>query len=234
MDPAETPSTSSHRRTPTSPHWPPLALWLALQLVVLLIPVTQTPLTDQFPRPAERQALYVMAAAQLALSALLFPVLFRAPFHAIAVIASTWPLLLLSGLLASAPAARIALAASYISAWLLTLSLWNSHLRSRRAQHMGMAAAAALVLGGPLLLYLRAEFGTPNQSHVPIDPIACAFALIDASTPPLAPWYSILVLAVTAVSVGALLALRRRLNSHRRAVTNSAPSYPQPDEPLSH
>ena len=234
MDPAEPPPTSSHEPAPTSPHWPPLALWLGLQLLALLIPVTQTPLTDQFPRPPERQALYVMVAAQLALSALLFPLLFRWPANIPAVVASTWPMLLLSGLLASAPAARIALAASYVSAWLITLALWNSLLKSARSRLIGVALASALTLGGPLILYLRAEFGATVDSQVPVDPIACAFALIDGSVPSLSPWHSVLALAIAALLIAAGSALRRRLHSRQRTRENSAPSYPQPGEPLSH
>jgi hypothetical protein len=202
-------------------------------LLLLLIPVTQTPLTDQFPRPPERQALYVMTAAQLALSALLFPLLLR-PASIPAVIASAWPMLLLSGVLASAPIARIALAATYISAWLVTLAIWNTLLKSTRAQLIGVAAASALVLGGPLFLYLRAEFAAPAESQVPVDPIACVFSLIDGSSPPLTPWQSTLALALAAVFFATLPALWRRLNSHHLTGRKSAPSYPQADEPLSH
>jgi hypothetical protein len=228
MEPAAAQSPS------TSPHWPPLALWLTLQLLILLIPVSQTPLADQFPRPPERQALYIMAAAQLALSAFLFPVLFRPALNIPAVVASTWPLLLLSGLLASAPATRIALTAAYISTWLLTLALWNFFLKSPRARLTAVALACALVLGGPLLLYLRAEFNSPAESQVPVDPISCAFALIDAPAPALAPWRSVLALAIAALITAASFAVRRYLRSRRGTAPISAPSYPQPAERLSH
>jgi hypothetical protein len=84
-----------------------------------------------------------------------------------------------------------------------------------------------------LLAYLRADFGRGVDSQVLVDPIACAFALVDAPAS-LAPWRSVIGAALVAMLIAAILVVRRRSKAHLRARDNSAPTYPQPGQRLSH
>jgi hypothetical protein len=149
-DAAKSPSTFSHQG--------PLALWLAIQLLVLLIPALQIPLSDQFPRPAERLAADEMAVAQVVAGALLFPLILRSLRETLLLAAASWPFLQLAGFLSSASPWAIAGCACYISMWLLILGLWRSVLCSGKSRLVGAAIATAICLAPPLLWYLRTEF----------------------------------------------------------------------------
>src|SRR4029453_12234091 len=121
-------------RPPTSPHLSPLALWLAVQLLALLLPVLQVPLSDEFPHPIERFALREMLAVQISFAALLFPLLFRSPGSAGCVLFASWPFLFLAGFLASTPLLHIVISGAYLSCWIALLACWRLILRSSRAQ----------------------------------------------------------------------------------------------------
>jgi hypothetical protein len=135
-----------------------LLIWLILQLLTILIPITQLPLSDKFPRPAERLAIDEMLIAQISLSALLFPILFTSASNSLIVIASSWPFILLAGVLSVTPQARVLAAGTYLTVWLLVLALWSSVLSSRRAQLVGCTLAGGISIGLALLWYLQVEF----------------------------------------------------------------------------
>src|SRR5436190_7527032 len=120
-------------RISTFSHPVSLLIWLVLQLLVLLLPVLQVPLSDEFPRPAEKLALAEMVVAQMALAALLFPILMRDLSSAVVMAATTWPFLLLAGLLSSIPRPQLLEVGGFISLWVIALGLlrgesarWNA------------------------------------------------------------------------------------------------------------
>src|ERR1051325_1322831 len=108
-------------RISTFSHPLSLLIWLVLQLLVLLLPVLQVQLSDEFPRPAEKLAIEEMVVSQIALSALLFPLLLRDFPSAIVMAATTWPFLLLAGLLSSTPAYPLLEAGAFVSIWIIAL-----------------------------------------------------------------------------------------------------------------
>ena len=139
-------------------HIGPLTAWLAIQLALLLLPVLQVPLADQFTRPAERAALEVMLVGQVLFAALLFPWLLRSAGAAVMMAAASWPFIQLAMVLSSADAGTAVWASAYATAWIAALAGWRYVLRKRRHQLAGVAAAMLLCAGGAALWYLRAEF----------------------------------------------------------------------------
>lgn len=140
-----------------------LLVWLLLQLLTILIPITQLPLSDKFPSPAERLAIDEMVIVQISLSALLFPMLVTSLSASLIIIASSWPFVLLAGVLSATPQVRTLAAGVYLTIWLLALACWSFVLTNRRARLIGSAAAGAISIGLAFLWYLQVEFSTqPN------------------------------------------------------------------------
>lgn len=138
----------------------PLLTWLLIHMAALALPAGQIPLSDAFPRPIEQFAAHELVVVQVCLSSLLFPVLLQTAASMVMLIAATLPFIQLAGFLAAIPQQRLLLAAGYLALWLMTLRLWQSVVTTRRAELLSVTVAATLSIGGLLLLYLRAEFGT--------------------------------------------------------------------------
>jgi hypothetical protein len=219
VEPARTPAArhtdnlsavAAHGGSPSSTA--PLALWLGLQLAAVLVAVVRVPLAAQYPEPAEQMAAYLVTGTQGVAAALIFPFLLRSARTTVQVIASTWPFLLAAGYLAGvAPKAMIWPAAS-ITAWLVTLALWASILRTTRAQMVGITIASLLTLGGGLLRYLRLEFaaGTaePGFALETASPLLSTFAALDGSPSP-AGWILLASLAFAAIAVRLFIQVKR-------------------------
>jgi len=161
-------STFSH---PTS-----LLVWLALQLLVLLLPVLQVPLSDEFPRPAERLAIEEMVIAQIALSSLLLSYLLRDMAATFVIAASTWPFLLLAGLLSSTSSHRLLQVGAFISIWLMALGLLRSD--SRKWNAWTTSIISTISIGGALAAYLRSEFSSGPVNGLLFGPIISALDLL--------------------------------------------------------
>jgi hypothetical protein len=142
----------------TSSHFLPLALWLGIQLLVLLAAAMQIRLSDQFPRPPERLALDEMLVAQVAMAAMLFPLLLRNAATTALVVAASWPFVQLAGVLSSASPANVFSGGCYVSGWLVVLGLCRPLLRTEKGMMLAVATATAAALGGALMWYVRAEF----------------------------------------------------------------------------
>src|SRR5687768_10229078 len=77
-------------------HVGPVAAWLALQMVALLLAGFRVPLSARFPSPEEHVALHEMLVVQTIASALLFPVLFPTFATGVLVVATTPVMILLA------------------------------------------------------------------------------------------------------------------------------------------
>ncbi len=141
-------------------HFGTVAVWLAVQMLTLLLPIFQIRLADQYPRPAESLALAQMLCVDVAMSAMLMPILFRTPGSTLITVACAWPFLQLAATFSAAPHARAFAAGLYLTGWLLVLGGWSWLLRSDVRRIIASAVASALALGGPLLWYLKSEFAT--------------------------------------------------------------------------
>jgi len=172
----------------------PVLCWLSLQLTALSLSAMKTPFSLQFPRPEERMALEEMLFLQVGAAALFFPWLLRDRRTIAMIVITSWPFTVLAGMMsAQIDPMKIAGPATLVSGWIIGLALCNSALRHRRARFVGIALAAALAFGGPLLWYLRAEFrdGVPNSNWKPngwLGPIMCAWGLCNGSPRALSAW----------------------------------------------
>ena len=224
----QSPGPTASRQTPTPPAaslrparspFPPLFLWLLLQLIALAISAARVPFyaTKSFPRPAELLALPLMLIVQVIASALLFPFLLRDVRAAVMVMAAGFPLTLIAGFLtATADMRAIAASAFYVSAWLAGLAAWRGALTSARAAAIGVAAATFIALGGPLFWYLRAEYGGQNMI---LDwaqagfwgPIMGALAIFKADNISRNPWVFMAAhLSIGTMAIGVSWVIRRR------------------------
>src|SRR5690349_11499446 len=104
---AQVPRTSSVRPG-APPHFPtaspqppltpnsataPLAAWLLIQAVALLLAATRIPLSAHYMKAGERLAVYLLLATQIGGSAMLFPWLLCGRKAAAAVAVTAWPFL---------------------------------------------------------------------------------------------------------------------------------------------
>jgi hypothetical protein len=194
----------------------PLASWIVLQMLVLLISVLQIPLSDKFPNPVEKLALDEMIVAQISFSALLFPILFTSSGSSVMIIGASWPFLLLAGVLSATPRSRLIAVGLYMLLWFLVLAIAGYFLISRRARLIGSTVAILGTLGFAVLWYLQAEFlmdGT-NSAHNLIrigGPIRDALSLLHYEPIPRQPWINVgaILIFCSACALVSLLYRRR-------------------------
>jgi hypothetical protein len=143
----------------------PLLLWLAVQMLALGTSVFQVPLSDQYPRPAERMALHQVLVAQVVASSLFFPWLFRNAVGGVFITTSAWPFIQMAASLSATSWENTIAAGVYVTLWLSLLSVWGTALKTKRARHAVGASASAMALLGPILWYLGAEYGATGREE---------------------------------------------------------------------
>lgn len=182
-----------------------LLIWLGLQLLVLLLPVMQVQLSEEFPRPAEKLAIEELVVAQIALSALFFSVLLRDFASALVIAAATWPFLLLAGLLSSTPPSRLLETGGFISLWIVALALIRTD--SIKSNAWATAIASAFAIGGAIAAYLRAEFSSGPIDGLLFGPVIGALDALHKSDDRWKGWTLLLIFL--------MLAALARASSHR-------------------
>jgi len=173
----ETPARFS--RLSTFSHPLSLLIWLGLQLLVLLLPVMQVQLSEEFPRPAEKLAIEELVVAQIGLSALLFSLLLRDFASALVIAAASWPFLLLAGLLSSTPPSRLLETGAFVSLWIVALAFLRTN--SIKSNAWATAIASTLAIGGAIAAYLRAEFSSGPIDGLVFGPIVGALDVLHKS-----------------------------------------------------
>jgi hypothetical protein len=163
------------------------------------------PLSDEFPRPAEKLAAEEMIIAQIALSSLLLSYLLRDMAATLVIIASTWPFLLLAGLLSSTPPYRLLEVGVFISIWILTLGLLRSD--SPKWNAWATALVSTISIGGGIAAYLRSEFSSGPVNGLLFGPI---IGVLDLLHGPHNRWQTWLILPIF-LMVAAVL----RITPHR-------------------
>jgi hypothetical protein len=135
-----------------------LALWLMIQLCCLAVALLHIPLAASYP-PGERLAIEVLLAGQIGSAAILAPMLCRTAVTALLAAASVWPALLLAGAVEVRPLSPTILAAAAVTLWIAMLWAWSTAFAARAGGTITASVATLLAVGGPILTYLRAEFG---------------------------------------------------------------------------
>jgi uncharacterized membrane protein len=142
-----------------------LVTWLGVQLAVIALCAGRLMLWARAPQAGEQLALLVTLAVQIAMSALLFPHLLGNLRSTIPAIVTAWPMAQLAACLSDESASRLILAELYVSTWMIGLFLCLQLLERPWSKLLAICAASMLSLGGPVLWYLRADFG-PDQSQM--------------------------------------------------------------------
>jgi hypothetical protein len=135
-----------------------ILLWLALQLAALGISAARIPFWARAPQAVEQDALVVMLAIQIGVSALIFPHILGTAGSTMLSIGSAWVMGLLASHLSDAFTTALVRSETYVTVWLLSLHLWNRALPSPGAKLIGAAIAGIITIGGPVLWYLGADF----------------------------------------------------------------------------
>lgn len=201
----------------------PLLLWLGLQLLALGLALAPVRFWTSPPQPLDRLALAELLIVQCAASALLFPLLLRTVLSAAMVIVVAWPFCQLAAFVSSTPAGQWIGAAGALSLWLVGLGLWRIALRSQFLQQVGVTIAALLTLGGPVAVYLVAEFGTAAAPAMDwpraaaLGPILSCLGALGEAGGYRARWV-FLGIHVMVAGGAALVAWRRRLGSAAGAI----------------
>jgi hypothetical protein len=198
-----------------------MALWLAVQIGALALSAFRIPLAIGLPPAAEQSALAVMLVIQVSAAALLSPLLLATRRQTFIAIAVLWPMGELASFLADAPLPRAALGEAYVSAWLLTLSLWVWTINQTKSAALLPAVAAMLSIGGPILWYLRAEFVTQSdQLNWPCDAIlGPAMGALSQVLPDRAAWSAWWIPAIL-IPPAILLGSIRRISRSKKQTVN--------------
>ena len=207
---------SALNRISTFSHPLSLLVWLGLQLLVLLLPVMQVQLSDEFTRPAEKLAVEEMAVAQVALSALLFAILMRDFPTTMVMAATSWPFLLLAGLLSSTPPYRLLEAGAFISIWIIALGLLR--VDSVKWNAWATAIVSTFAIGGAIAAYLREEFGNGAVDGLLFGPIVGALDVLHKSED---RWREWIILPIFLMAAGAVRIAAHRLRTGSRQVIHS-------------
>ena len=207
---------STLNRISTFTHPLSLLIWLALQLLVLLLPALQVPLADEFPRPAEKLAIEEMVVAQIALSALLFPLLLRDFASGIVIAASTWPFLLLAGLLSSTSSHRLLEVGTFISLWITALGLLRTE--SMKWNAWTSAIVSTIAIGGAIAAYLRAEFATGAIDGLLFGPLIGALDVLHKSDD---RWKGWMLLSIFLIVAAVFRIVSHRLRTASRQVIHN-------------
>jgi hypothetical protein len=190
-----------------------LALWLTIQLAVLIVSAARVPLWARFERPGEDLALDVMFITQICAAALSAPIVAGTWRRAAATILTSALSLQLAAMLAAADIAHTALAAAYVACWLFSLTLWIRALRcSRTGEALVVAIGSVLTIGGIVLLYAQREFTDAAHRASLLSPIVVA-------PPQLHRWSNWIFLTSLLITGIVALIITRRLGSR-------ATSYP--------
>jgi hypothetical protein len=176
------------------------------------------------PRAGEQFALFVMLAAQAGAAALLFPLLLQNIRSTILAVAAAWPLAQLAAFLADAQMNQWMAGELYVSIWLVTLHLWARAMQNQNSwtRLLAAAVAAMLSLGGPLLWYLRNEFGEGGQAQAQrfpaFGPIAGAISQIVPDLPIKSAWLALALLFASGV-IACMVKLLHPANSRDKLST---------------
>jgi hypothetical protein len=168
-----------------------IVAWLAIQILALGLSAARIPLAITFPAATEQLALALMLAVQIGVASLLFPTLFENWKMTAIAIFTAWPMAQLAAMLADVSDARWIVAEAFVSFCLITMSLWRFVLPGRKT--LAASVAALLCLGGPVLLYLRADFSRDSgqivwQRDAWFGPICGALAQIFPDRPIAFAW----------------------------------------------
>ncbi len=175
----------------------PLLLWVVMQLFALVVGAMNIPLSAR-PLPTQQLAIHELIVVQLGAAALLFPFLLRDGLTAMLVIGAGVAFTFLAGYVSVTPLAQTMPAAAYVACVLAGLTGWRAVLSGARRQMLGVAAAAAVSLGGGVLWYLHAEASSASvdwSRAAFFGPIPGAIAQIESPSP-LLSWITPLVLGL--------------------------------------
>jgi|GEM_PF-1321957 len=137
-----------------------LVLWLLSQLGALALSAGGVRFWARMPQPTTSLAVHEMLVVQVAAAALLFPLLFARRRNTLIAAASIWPMLLLAKMLGDEPTHAVAASGAFVTLWMLALAMLAQIPRSDRARRVAATINLLWTFGGPLLIYLHAEYGS--------------------------------------------------------------------------
>ncbi|HEV7300026.1 MAG TPA: hypothetical protein VGN72_11725 [Tepidisphaeraceae bacterium] len=164
--PRSAPAGVNHAKQPhrNRPIIFPLLLWLAVQLAALVAGAMGWRWSANYTDPGDLESLRLMLIVQVSAAALLSRYICRDPIATIACAFTVWPFAIGAAYLSATPFFWTALAATYISVWVLSLGLLR-HVPAPLSTTVP-ALLAMIVLGVPGLNYLSQEFGSGKTFEI--------------------------------------------------------------------
>ena len=199
-----------------------------MQLAALSIAAFHFPLWAHAPESEDLLALQFLLVAQLGGSALLFPLLMSGWRQTVFTTASSWPMIMLAGMLSAVSLRTIGLAVMFVTLWLLALALVNwaiakqsldkkaeihPPLPTTGPEMIAVALVSAWVIGGPLLVFCRVEYDEVASALGPwvipaFGPVSSVFsAVFDAAA---SSWMSLAIIWLVAILLAGTRTLMTR------------------------
>jgi hypothetical protein len=150
----------------------PLFTWMAVQTLALTLAALRVPLWARASEAGEFRAIPILLIAGVLSAALLAPCLTVNWRMTLMAIVCCWPFAVLAGLLGAATVNTILLAGGYLSAWLIVLWACLLPLETVKSRLVGAAIATTWSASGPVLLFLRLEYGSGVTPESPVARIA--------------------------------------------------------------
>lgn len=207
----------------------PLFIWMTVQTLALTLAALRVPLWARASEAGEFRAIPVLLVAGVLSATLLSPRLTSDWRITLMAIACCWPFAVLAGLLGAAPISTILHAGGYISAWLIVLWACLLPFETVGARLVGAAIAATWSASGPVLLFLRAEYGsgaTPagRMSQIAEGPLMYALRVVDIDSGyQVEPWA---VLATAIILFGGTKWIKNVIMSANARRARPTPCHP--------
>jgi hypothetical protein len=198
----------------------PLALWLGIQLVIVVLCAARVPLAAQLAAPSDQLTPHLLLAVQVVASSLLFPFFFRDVRSAVQILSSAIPFQLAAAYLAGLGVKDVFHAAGFVQAWLVTLAVGAACLRGTGGVMPVVCLASCLTLGGGMVRYLRLEFSQAQpggETFESASPLLTTLAAVEGQ-PTFRGW--ILLLSLAAAGLGVLAWKRAASKGANRRVTS--------------
>ncbi len=161
----ELPTAAPGLTQPNSSILPRTIVWVAVQLVALLLAGMNVSLWARGSLPGNRFAISFMLVAQVAMSSLLFPWLLSSTRAGVVMVSVAVAFVGVAGLVEGAGLPKIVEAGLGVAIWLVALRLWSERLKHRTARLLGVLGASWLAIGSATFAYFWLEFREGTLPH---------------------------------------------------------------------
>jgi hypothetical protein len=191
-----------------------ILIWILIQLIALGLGAMGIPLWPNHPVPRESLSIQEMTIIQIAVVAMVFPLVLANFWTAVAVIAMVWPFQQFAGLLSNTPQKYLILSGSYVSLWMSGLWLLGGMIRSTANQLAVICVAQCIAIGGVILWYLHLESSRGNAGKSEMfGPVLGVISIVNGTKISWIGWTEAAIPLLLGVGCGVFRQSRQRRNA---------------------